>query len=69
MWDTVDTKMTASLNIPKKIVIAKTAVQENVPKDTEEIAGMVKNVKEEKAVNLFTRKKTTTVQFQILKLR
>ena len=51
MWGTVGTRMTASLNIPKKIVQAKTAVLENVPKDIEEIAGMVKSAKEEKAVN------------------
>ena len=53
------------LNIPKKIVKAKTAVLENVPKEIEEIDGMVKSAKEEKAVNLFTIKRAATVSFEI----
>ena len=52
MWVTADTRTIASSNIPKKIVIAKTAASENVLKDTEGVAGMVENVKEETAVNI-----------------
>ena len=63
-----DTKMSASLIIPKKTVIAKPAAPENVLKDIEEVVGMVKHVKEEKYVNILTMKKTAIV-FPILKLR
>ena len=69
MWDTADTKMSASLIIPKKTVLAKTAAPENVLKDIEEVVGMVKHVKEEKYVNILTMKRTAIVIFPILKLR
>ena len=52
-----DTKMSASLIIAKKTVIAKPAALENVLKDIEEVVGMVKHVKEEKYVNIITMKK------------
>ena len=65
----VGTRMTASSKIQKRIVKTETAILENVPKDIEDMAGMVKSAKEEKTVNLFTMKRTATVSFQILKLR
>ena len=68
MWGTADTKMSASIIIPKKTVIAKPAAPENFLKDIEEVVGMVKHVKEEKYVNILTMKKTAIV-FPILKLR
>ena len=57
MWRTADTKMSASLIIPKKTVIAKPAAPENVLKDIEEVVGMAKHVKEEKYGNILTMKK------------
>ena len=69
VWGTADTRMDANSNIPKKIVTVKPAAPENVLKDTEEVADMVENVKEEKAVNFFTRKRTAICIYQVLKLK
>ena len=69
MWGTADTRMDANSNIPKRIVIVKHAAQENVLKDTEGVADMVENVKEEKAVNFFTRNRTAICIYQVLKLK
>ena len=61
MWANVDTIRSASITIPKKIVKTKNALPETVPTDTERVASMEISAKEEKAVNLFTRKMKKTV--------
>ena len=66
MWGTADTKMSASLIIPKRTVIAKTAPPENVLKDIEEVVGMVKHVKEEKLCE-FTHKEKDSNSISNLK--
>ena len=69
MWATTDIKISASSNIPKKIATTKHVPLKDVLKDTEDAADLEKNVKEEKAVNLFTKRKLVIVTSLALKNR
>ena len=67
MWATAGIKISASSNIPKKIATTKYVHLKYVLKDTEEAVYLEKNEKEEKAANLFIKRKMVIVTSLVLK--